>query len=146
MCSSTALGALQCNNVPHSQKHDVRARIFELRAAIFSALLAELPRALALFVFVSLALFVSRQLRVQVGMLPVLTELTPCLKPHPTAWLTHNIRSSTPLYQHAAHYTHQHTLLCPGPLTAALLGVNSPWGTLWGCAPCCDTGMPLLSA
>ena len=65
-------------------------------------------------------------------MLPILTELVPCLKPHPTAWLTHNVLSATSIYKHAAHYSHEHILLWPGPVTAALLGAESPWGCLWG--------------
>jgi hypothetical protein len=65
-------------------------------------------------------------------MLPVLTELVPCLKAEPTAWLTTNLFLIPTHYDHAAHFTYSHTLLPPGPLSSAILGMTSPWGTLWG--------------
>jgi hypothetical protein len=61
--------------------------------------------------------------RVQIGVLPVLTEICPLLKASPTAWLTHNILNATPKYSTAAQYSYAHTLLPTGPLSAALLGV-----------------------
>ena len=58
------------------------------------------------------------------GVLPVLTELLPCLKPHRAAWLTHRALVAPPLYRDAVHYIHAHTLLPPGPLTEALCGLR----------------------
>jgi hypothetical protein len=68
----------------------------------------------------------------RVSLLPVLTELAPCLKARPDAWLTHNVLLATPLYTDAQHYVHAHTLLPSGrPITAMLLGVENIWGSLW---------------
>jgi hypothetical protein len=63
-------------------------------------------------------------------MLPVLTELAPALKAQPTAWLTHNILCAPPHYKSAAHYSYAHTLLPPGPVSAGVLGLHSPSGSM----------------
>ena len=60
-----------------------------------------------------------------ISMLPVLTELVPCLKAHQAAWLTHNIMLATSLYtEQAANYTYASLLMHPGPLTRQLFGAR----------------------
>jgi hypothetical protein len=67
------------------------------------------------------------------GVLAVLTELVPRLKPRSDAWLTHNVMLASTLYEDAAHYLYASTLLPPDAAVAvgALLGVHSPWATIW---------------
>jgi hypothetical protein len=66
----------------------------------------------------------------QTSLLPILTEVAPLLKASPTAWLTHNILTATTKYTTVVQYIHAHTLLPPGPLSAALLGVVPIWGSV----------------
>lgn len=79
----------------------------------------------------AVVLLKSHTVGLQVGLLPVIFELVPLLKPHDSAWLTYYCVLSSPIYQSAAHYGYAHTLLVPGPLTEQLLGIKFPWGSIW---------------
>ena len=65
------------------------------------------------------------------GMLPILTEVAPLLKTWAISWLTHGVLYGAPNHKTAAHFTHAHALVFPGPRLEALLGVASPRGTIW---------------
>ena len=66
------------------------------------------------------------------GLLPVMTQLLPRLKPLPASWLTCGILNSATLHQTAAEYAHAHLLVYPGARLEALLGARAIRGSIWG--------------